>query len=330
MPPITLLGPTRTGRMTRMAPRGGMRAIEVNGRPVIQLQIVQYDVLDSYRTVFRPGSCAETLEERMPQLCLNHDWSDVVGRAQNVVSDDVSTGPLVDFYLNDFDAVPNARKVYAQVMDGTLDECSVGFEWEYDSHSPTDDELKRWPGADEIITRVALNEVSVVLRGAVPGAKVTGFRTRFGATRSAPLTRSSKWIEEEEVAQIVVKLVSPEIDFSLTDALNALRDAAIEHPGDPNEDKKEDAKTEEEETSNEEETSEEETEENTEVTSAIEETAIGGDAETDDSTEESTTEEGTETTDDSADVSDESTEATTTDVLTDAEVDAALELAGRF
>ena len=234
---ITLLGNQKTERMVRTAPKGNIRAIEVNGKPVIQLQVVKYNVVDSYRTVFVPGCLARSISERMPQLTWGHSWADIIGRAFELVSDDSNDGPVVNFYLDDFDAVPRAKQAYAQVQSGTIDSCSIGFGWDYEWHKPTDDELRNFPGAEEMITQVDWDETALVLRGAVPGAKVTGWRSRFGATRSAPLTRSQKWVEQEEAAKIILRLTTEGDDFSLTDALVALRELAIDHPGDPNEGK---------------------------------------------------------------------------------------------
>jgi HK97 family phage prohead protease len=121
-----------------------------------------------------PDAFDESLATRLPTLCWSHDWSEPLGPAIDYASSD--DGPQVRFAFSDFDAVPMARRAHAQVSDGTIQDCSVGF-WNAQRRDPTDEEVEQYPGIREVILKADLDEVSLVLRGAVPGAKVLAVRS---------------------------------------------------------------------------------------------------------------------------------------------------------
>lgn len=151
-----------------------IRATTVDGKPGVTLKAIQPGVVDDYGTVWMADVFDEALAKRGPVLCWSHDWSEPLGPMVGYRTG--PDGPEIDFVFSDFDAVPQARRAHAQVSDGTIVDCSVGFarmEW----REATDDDIKRWPGAREVITKSGLDEVSLVLRGAVPGAKVMSVRS---------------------------------------------------------------------------------------------------------------------------------------------------------
>lgn len=200
---------------TRLVPHGQLRALEVNGKPVIRLQIITYNAVDTFKWMWMPGCFSRTLANRFPQLAWSHMWSEVLGRAQSWEDD--STGPIVDFYLDDFDAVPRARQAYAQVKSGTIDDCSIGFDEPIVTRDPTPEERDRFPGVEVVCLEAELNEVSLVLRGAVPNAKVL-------AVRSAP----GMVIDLQTAGQIATQLQAGVL--TLKDALQAIEDAAVTEP----------------------------------------------------------------------------------------------------
>ena len=155
--------------------RAQIRAAEVGGKPGVTLKTITPNVVDDWGSVFMPDTFDEHLEVRSPVLCWSHDWSEPLGPMVNVRADE-DGAPEIDFAFSDFDAVPIARRAHAQVDDGTIVDCSVGFS-NTQRRSPTKDEEKQWPGVREIITKAELDEVSLVLRGAVPGAKVLSVRS---------------------------------------------------------------------------------------------------------------------------------------------------------
>src|SRR3954465_13561387 len=104
-----------------------MRALEdEDGRPVIELQLVRYNTVDSYGSVFRPGSLAKGLIERKPQLAWSHRVADIIGRAIDAGREG-EDGPVGRRCLDDFDAVPRATEAHAQVKSGTIDPRWRGF-----------------------------------------------------------------------------------------------------------------------------------------------------------------------------------------------------------
>jgi len=152
-----------------------IRAVTEGGEHFIDLQIITPNVVDDYGSVWMEDCFDRSLDERMPTLAWAHDWSEPIGRGISW-SRQPGEGPVVRFRLDDFDAVPTARRAFAQVQSGTIDDCSVGFS-NTARRDPTADELAKWPTAREIIESADDDEVSLVLRGAVPGAKVVAYRS---------------------------------------------------------------------------------------------------------------------------------------------------------
>lgn len=168
------------GQLWRGGGRGGIyevRSLRVTKVAVgegnkIDLRVIRPYTTDEYGSVWLPDVFDEALTQRMPTLAWGHDWKEPIGRAVSFETSSTD-GPLVTFRFDDFDAVPRARQALAQVQSGTIDDCSVGFS-NTSRRPPTDEERRLYPGCVEIIEKADLDEVSLVLRGAVPGAKVEG------------------------------------------------------------------------------------------------------------------------------------------------------------
>jgi HK97 family phage prohead protease len=185
---------------------------EDDGTKTITLLTVRYNVLDSYRTVFLPEVFTESLNTQLPGFCWSHDWADIIGRGTEWA--DSSEGPIVKMRLDYFSSVPRALQAYDQVKSGTITDCSVGFsdvEW----RPPTKEEEKRWPGVQEIIVRATLDEVSLVLRGAVPGAKVLALRS------------PSMVVPASVASEALARLAAGDID--LLEALQTVKNGAVEN-----------------------------------------------------------------------------------------------------
>jgi HK97 family phage prohead protease len=159
-----------------------IRATDVGGKPGVTLHAIKPGVVDDYGTLWAADAFDESLATRLPTLCWAHDWSEPLGPAVSYRTTD--EGPEIDFRFSDFDAVPQARRAHAQVGDGTIQDCSVGF-WDAQRRDPTDDEVRQYPGCREVISKAQLDEVSLVLRGAVPGAKVLAVRSPEVAVEAA-------------------------------------------------------------------------------------------------------------------------------------------------
>lgn len=156
---------------------GEIRAVgDDTGTPGVTLRAIRPNVVDDYGSVWMADCFDEALAQRLPALVWAHDWSNPIGRGVDYRTS--GDGPDVIFEFDDFDAVPTARRAYVQTKSGTIRDCSVGFSVPSGGRrEPTPDEQAKWPGVREVITRAELDEVSLVLRGAVPGAKVLAVRS---------------------------------------------------------------------------------------------------------------------------------------------------------
>lgn len=189
-----------------MSEQRRFRGVEVrattleDGTPGVVLQTIRPGVVDDYGSVWDAHAFDESLGQRLPTLCWAHDWSDPLGPGTGYETSD--EGPRVSFRFSDFDAVPQARRAHAQVTDGTIQDCSVGF-WVPDGgrRAPTEAEMKTYPGVREIITKANLDEVSLVLRGAVPGAKVLAVRTAAGVVDESLVLDLAKRVTAGEMTK---------------------------------------------------------------------------------------------------------------------------------
>jgi HK97 family phage prohead protease len=131
--------------------------------------VLRYNVVDDYDTVFLPGVFDGSLARRMPRIVWAHDWAEPLGRWTGRELSDDSVLRLVG-EMDDFDAVPQARRAWAQMQSGTIDQFSVGFMPE--EAQPVIVESREVLG----FTRGRLDEVSLVLVGAVPGTELLSMR----------------------------------------------------------------------------------------------------------------------------------------------------------
>lgn len=196
--------------------RPEIRAVDgSNGRQFWAMPLA-YEVVDDYGTIWTRGVFdASVGEGRMPVLLYGHDWSNVgnvLGRA--VDYSDGPDGPRALFELTDFDDHPHTRQVAAQINEGTMTDMSVGFD------------RRRWAGpggergldaedggrvgptgvkAYERMLEAGWDETSLVVRGAVPGAKV------LSAVRSKVRTTGGLMVPTESVLDLARRLDRGEI-----------------------------------------------------------------------------------------------------------------------
>lgn len=186
-----------------------IRATDVAGKPGVTLHAIRPGVVDDYGSLWMPDTFDESLARRLPTLCWSHDWGEPLGPATGFRTSE--QGPDVDFVFSDFDAVPMARRAHAQVVDGTIQDCSVGFS-NTKRRDPTDEEVAQYPGVREVILQADLDEISLVMRGAVPGAKVLA-------------VRSDETVPKQAAAQLLTQLGAGTID--LADALQQLKGGEV-------------------------------------------------------------------------------------------------------
>lgn len=196
-----------------------IRAVDEGGKPGVSLHVIRPGVVDDYGSLWNPHCFDESLATRMPTLCWSHQWSEPLGPATGYTTSD--DGPTVDFTFSDFDAVPMARRAHAQVVDGTIRDCSVGFS-STQRRDPTDAERQQYPGVREVIEKATLDEVSLVLAGAVPGAKVLAVRSAEGGTLT---------VDEDAFVAVARKVAAG--DMTVAEGKAALELAATGDPLDP-------------------------------------------------------------------------------------------------
>lgn len=177
----------------------------------IEVLAVAFGVTDDYGTQFRRGTFTASLEERLPVIAWSHDWAEPIGKALSYREAD--EGLYLTCRLDIGQGITRADQAHAQLRSGTLTDVSVGF-------------LRRASEQDGdvvVITEADLDEVSVVLRGAVPGAKVL-------AVRSA---RSGEVVDLTAVEEIARRVVAGDIDQATADEMARLLSAPPEPPAAP-------------------------------------------------------------------------------------------------
>lgn len=181
------------------------RAVAEHPHGGFTARVVHYGLpADQYGTIWQAGFANDALAERMPVLAWGHSWTEPLGRAVRHWEED--DGLYMEFAFDDPEAVPRARQARAQVESGTLTDVSIGFErlkWE-----------KHDDGTETMI-EAGIDEVSIVLRGAVSGAQVLA-------------VRSGAVVPAETVAQLAAKLVTNDIDIA--DFLAEVKAASFVQP----------------------------------------------------------------------------------------------------
>ena len=202
--------PNRPGNRNHL--RGEVRAVTDEG--TLEVLAVAYNIVDDYGTRFIKGVFNDSLEQRLPVIAWAHDWSEPIGRATGWREDD--DGLYITGRLDLGGSVERAKQAHEQMRSGTLTDVSVGF-WRLADRTADD-------GVTEIV-KGDLDEVSVVLRGAVPGARVL-------AVRSA---RSGEMVEVDAVVAIAEKVAAGDITQAAADEALRLLSAVPPSPpaGDP-------------------------------------------------------------------------------------------------
>lgn len=152
---------------------------------------VAYNVADEYGTIWLPHCFDEALDERMPTWLYGHSWDDldhVLGQGIDYRQTPSDVGPpgvdvLLEFAADENDVLLPAASLIRSLLapkatskGPVLRDVSVGFErreW-LRREDLTPDQLAL--GACEAMVRAGMDELSSVVRGAVPGAQVRGRR----------------------------------------------------------------------------------------------------------------------------------------------------------
>ena len=125
---------------------------------------------DSYGDIIEPGAFTETLEKRKATghpfpLCLNHDFSDVIGACDSI--EEKEKGPFVEASLFD---TGRAQEVRTWLKSGAIYQFSFAY-YVLQRRDPTEEEKKA--GVMNVLQKIELFEVSIVTVPANQNAVVT-------------------------------------------------------------------------------------------------------------------------------------------------------------
>lgn len=181
---------------------------------------VTYRTVDSYGTIWTPGVFTEALSQRMPTILYGHDWYNldhVLGQGVDFREADYGVDVLLEWA--DPEQIPAARTaMYLTSGDKPiLKDVSVGFErhaWRSGSDL-TQDEVAL--GAREAIDAAGMDELSIVVRGAVTGASLRTKRGTRGvididAVVAIAQRKSAGELTEAEAQEALDLLTSPDGD----------------------------------------------------------------------------------------------------------------------
>jgi phage head maturation protease len=182
--------PTKDGLLLRDAIGGEFKDVDEGKRQV--LVTFPHDTVDTYKTTFGQDAFRESFQKRMPLMAWQHDLRDPIGHAIDAQVLPRSNDLVGQF--SDFDAVPNSKRAFSQIQDGTITDFSFGF------RQPTYEPHRSIRGVRNI-RQATMMEFSPVSIGSIPGAIATGLREEeFMSEHSAA-----------EIAQLVeAKLISVE------------------------------------------------------------------------------------------------------------------------
>lgn len=133
---------------------------------IIEVKFASFGNIDSDRDLLVKGCFAKSINDRGPDSATNrkiaflwqHDIKDPIGKILKI--EEREYGAYAIIRLSDFDAVPNAKRAYSQLMDEVLNQFSFGFEYVWDKME-YDEEKDAF-----IIFEVKLHEISIVTMGA--------------------------------------------------------------------------------------------------------------------------------------------------------------------
>lgn len=133
---------------------------------VIEVKFASFGNVDSDGDLLVKGCFAKSINDRGPESSTNrkiaflwqHDMRDPIGKIMKI--EEREYGAYATVQLSDFDAVPNAKRAYYQLQEGTLNQFSFGFNYIWDKME-YDEEKDAF-----IIMEVKLYEISVVTMGA--------------------------------------------------------------------------------------------------------------------------------------------------------------------
>lgn len=158
---------------------------------IISVRFASFGNKDSAGDILIKGCFAKSIKDRGPESTTNrkiaflwqHDMSDPIGRILSI--EEREDGAYAEIQLSNFDAVPNAKRAWHQLIDGDINQFSFGYKYIWDK-------VEYDEGLDAFIVKeVALYELSVVTAGC-------NERTEFmGAVKNLEVTLQNATSEEK-------------------------------------------------------------------------------------------------------------------------------------
>ena len=160
---------------------------------------------DSYGDIIEPGAFTETLEKRKATghpfpLCLNHDFSDVIGSCDSI--EEKEKGPFVEASLFD---TGRAQEVRTWLKSGAIYQFSFAYDV-LQRRDPTEEEKKA--GVMNVLQKIELFEVSIVTVPANQNAVVTEVKSVEPETKAGK--RNSK--KDADVINQIIELAQSLLD----------------------------------------------------------------------------------------------------------------------
>lgn len=160
---------------------------------------------DSYGDIIEPGAFTETLEKRKATghpfpLCLNHDFSDVIGSCDSI--EEKEKGPFVEASLFD---TGRAQEVRTWLKSGAIYQFSFAYDV-LQRRDPTEEEKKA--GVMNVLQKIELFEVSIVTVPANQNAVVTEVKSVEPETKQGK--RNSR--KDADVINQIIELAQSLLD----------------------------------------------------------------------------------------------------------------------
>jgi len=145
---------------------GYKRICDDEDKKVIRCKVASFGTRDSDHDILIKGCFSKSIQERGASSSTNrklaflwqHDMRDPIGLP--LKWEELEDGLYAEVQLSNFDAVPNAKRTWYQLEDGTLNQFSIGFQYIWDKME-YDENLDAF-----IVKEVKLWEASVVTQGA--------------------------------------------------------------------------------------------------------------------------------------------------------------------
>lgn len=208
---------------------------------LFEAKVMRYGILDDYKTIFDPEVFRDSLAERLPAITWGHVWTDPLGRYVDYkdTREALSLVGQLDLEMiegTNIPAVPRAHQARVQLRSKTITDFSVGFRRDEGGVYRDDNDIEHFRSA-------RLDEVALVLSGAVPGTELVSVRQpirRLVSVRSGLMVPVETLIEvarlkaagelTDEEAVIALDLASGAA-VPASDAAGSIGDGAGESAG---------------------------------------------------------------------------------------------------